>query len=225
MERGTQIDRKIVILGQQGVGKSSLVLRYVNQTFQENGASTIGASFLAKKVQVDETTVRLQIWDTAGQERFRSMAPMYYRGSHAAILCYDLTSRDSFETMHSWLAELRKNMPDDILIHLVGTKTDRVRQDPSLRQVTFGTSVAYAVQHLGLASQEEGFAICHEVSAKDEGPGNGVEALFLAIVKRLVETAARTDSERAMRSRGNMVGMGSGVHIADKSARKKSNCC
>jgi small GTP-binding protein len=73
IERGAQFDRKIVILGQQGVGKSSLVLRYVNQTFQENGASTIGASFLAKKVQVDDTTVRLQIWDTAGQERFRSM--------------------------------------------------------------------------------------------------------------------------------------------------------
>jgi GTPase SAR1 family protein len=150
---------------------------------------------------------------------------MYYRGAHAAILCYDITSRDSFETMHSWLAELRKNMPDDILIHIVGTKADRVREDSSLRRVQFATSVAYAVKYLNLISQEEGYAICHEVSAKDADAANGVDALFLAIVKRLVETAAQTDAERARKSRGNAVSVGSGVHIADKAARNKSNCC
>lgn len=145
------IDAKVVILGAQGVGKTSFVVRYVRNTFQQGNASTIGASFLAKKVAVDDdAVVRLQIWDTAGQERFRSMAPMYYRSANCGILCYDITSRDSFRAMHSWLIELKENplVDDDLMIYIVGTKLDLVQEDPSKREVMFEDCVAYAVKHL-----------------------------------------------------------------------------
>ncbi|KAJ1018563.1 hypothetical protein NDA16_004845 [Ustilago loliicola] len=128
-ERGTlpnnQLEAKVVILGSQGVGKTSLVHRYTSGQFAiASTPSTIGASFLTKKLLVDGVKVRLQLWDTAGQERFRSMAPMYYRGSHAAVIVYDITSMSSFMDIRAWIEELKKNMTTDLVIHVVGAKLD-----------------------------------------------------------------------------------------------------
>eukprot|EP00045_Choanoeca_perplexa_P000057 m.12878 g.12878 ORF g.12878 m.12878 type:complete len:132 (+) comp10046_c0_seq1:27-422(+) len=109
-------EAKIVLLGSQSVGKTSLVLRYVEGTFQAVGSPTIGASFFTHKLTVDGTRVKLQLWDTAGQERFRSMAPMYYRGASAALLVYDVTSANSLEEAKSWAAELQRNTEDDTCI-------------------------------------------------------------------------------------------------------------
>lgn len=103
---------------------------------------------MAKKVLVEDSIVRLQIWDTAGQERFRSMAPMYYRSAHCGIICYDITSIDSFYAMHSWLLELKRNLDDDIMIHIVGTKLDLVNENPQRRQVPFDMCVKYASKYL-----------------------------------------------------------------------------
>ncbi|KAJ1036081.1 hypothetical protein NDA18_000226 [Ustilago nuda] len=120
-----QLEAKVVILGSQGVGKTSLVHRYTSGQFAiASTPSTIGASFLTKKLIVDGVKVRLQLWDTAGQERFRSMAPMYYRGSHAAVIVYDITSMSSFMDIQAWIEELKKNMSTDLLIHVVGAKAD-----------------------------------------------------------------------------------------------------
>ncbi|TKY86888.1 hypothetical protein EX895_004176 [Sporisorium graminicola] len=128
-ERGTlpnnQLEAKVVILGSQGVGKTSLVHRYTSGQFTiASTPSTIGASFLTKKLIVDGVKVRLQLWDTAGQERFRSMAPMYYRGSHAAVIVYDITSMSSFLDIRAWIEELKKNMTTDLVMHIVGAKLD-----------------------------------------------------------------------------------------------------
>lgn len=120
-----QMDAKVVILGAQGVGKTSLVHRYTSGQFTASSVpSTIGASFLTKKLVIDDVKCRLQIWDTAGQERFRSMAPMYYRGSHAAIIVYDVTCYESFADVQTWIEELRRNMGGDLVIHIVGSKAD-----------------------------------------------------------------------------------------------------
>lgn len=120
-----QLEAKVVILGAQGVGKTSIVHRYTSGQFSASSVpSTIGASFLTKKLIVDDVKCRLQIWDTAGQERFRSMAPMYYRGSHAAVIVYDVTSFDSFADVKTWIDELRRNMGGDLIIHVVGSKVD-----------------------------------------------------------------------------------------------------
>jgi len=151
------LEAKIVVLGAQGVGKTSLLLRYIkNQFSPASTTSTVGASFLTKRVVDDgsDTVVRLQIWDTAGQERFRSISRLYYRGANACILCYSITDQASFEEMGVWLTELRRNLPPDIIIHVVGTKADIVARDPTKREVPFERCIAYVADNLapGLGS-------------------------------------------------------------------------
>ncbi|KAJ4164684.1 hypothetical protein LMH87_006346 [Akanthomyces muscarius] len=147
----SSLEAKIVVLGAQGVGKTSLVMRYCKGTFNPAQiTSTVGASFLTKRV-VDtdtDTVVRLQIWDTAGQERFRSISRLYYRGANACILCYDITDAQSFADMGVWLTELRQNLPHDVVLHVVGTKADIVARDPSARQVPFERCIAYVAENL-----------------------------------------------------------------------------
>jgi len=119
------IEAKIVILGDTGVGKTSIVLQYVENRFNIMSSPTIGASFLSKTVWVDGARCRLQLWDTAGQERFRSLAPMYYRGAAAAVLVYDVTSLDTFRKVKEWVKELRTNIFEDIILVLVGNQVDK----------------------------------------------------------------------------------------------------
>ncbi|KAF2191090.1 ras-domain-containing protein [Zopfia rhizophila CBS 207.26] len=145
------LEAKIVVLGSQGVGKTSLVHRYVKSAFTPpTTTSTVGASFLTKRVvDIDtSTTVRLQIWDTAGQERFRSISKLYYRGANAGVLCYDITDPQSFDEMGRWLRELKQNLGDDIILHVVGTKSDIVAEDPSKRKVPFERCIAYVAENL-----------------------------------------------------------------------------
>jgi small GTP-binding protein len=119
------LEAKLVVLGSQGVGKTSLAYRYASGQFNPSAVpSTIGAAFLTKKLVVDNVNCRLQLWDTSGQEKWRAIAPMYYRGSHAALLVYDITSRRSFDDLKYWIDELKKNMGDDLIIHVVGAKSD-----------------------------------------------------------------------------------------------------
>ena len=115
---------KVVLLGESAVGKSSLVLRFVKREFHEFQESTIGAAFLTQTVQIDDTTVKFEIWDTAGQERYHSLAPMYYRGAQAALIVYDITSRDSFLKAQNWVRELQRQASTNIVIALVGNKLD-----------------------------------------------------------------------------------------------------
>lgn len=151
------MEAKLVVLGSQGVGKTSLVHRYVKQAFIPPASSqtTIGASFLTTRVHDPEsgTTIRLQIWDTAGQERFRSISKLYYRGAHAAVLCYDITSAKSFEDMGIWLRELRDQCGaqgggGDMILHVVGTKSDVVAADPRKREVPFERCIGYVAEQL-----------------------------------------------------------------------------
>ncbi|KAI2635938.1 rab type ras GTPase [Xylaria nigripes] len=153
----SSLEAKIVVLGSQGVGKTSLVTRYCKGAFDPGQTiSTVGASFMTKRV-VDsdtDTVVRLQIWDTAGQERFRSISRLYYRGANACILCYSITDAQSFKEMGIWLTELRRNLPPDIVLHVVGTKADIVARDPTRREVPFERCIAYVAENLapGLGS-------------------------------------------------------------------------
>lgn len=122
------IDSKIVIMGNSGVGKTSLLQRYTQNKFDpKNITSTSGAFFVTKKVFIKGLKVRLQLWDTAGQERFRSMAPMYYRGANAALLLYDITNASTFNDIRGWLEELKRNCSPDLIIYIVGSKADLYR--------------------------------------------------------------------------------------------------
>ncbi|KAK9474647.1 rab family GTPase, partial [Dipodascopsis tothii] len=201
------VDAKVVLLGSQGtlaagradpgVGKTSLVVRYVHDKFHRATTSTVGASFLAKKITVDDVQVRLQIWDTAGQERFRSMAPMYYRSATCGILCYDVTNRASFDAVHSWLVELQTNLDEAIIIHLVGTKLDLVRDDPDRRQVPFADCLRYAEAHLAGPAGWTPADVCHEVCAKDD---DGVTELFETITRDILRRMPPRPRHRKTRS-------------------------
>ncbi|RKO96561.1 hypothetical protein CAUPRSCDRAFT_635, partial [Caulochytrium protostelioides] len=96
------IQVKLVLLGEAAVGKSSLVLRFVNNEFQENKEPTIGAAFLTQRCKLEDKIIKFEIWDTAGQERFHSLAPMYYRNAQAAIVAYDVTKAASLEKAMNW---------------------------------------------------------------------------------------------------------------------------
>lgn len=115
---------KLVLLGEAAVGKSSLVLRFVNNDFQENKEPTIGAAFLTQKCSLPTRMIKFEIWDTAGQERFASLAPMYYRNAQAALVVYDLTKPASLIKAKHWVAELQRQASPGIVIALVGNKLD-----------------------------------------------------------------------------------------------------
>jgi small GTP-binding protein len=116
---------KVCIIGDTDVGKTSLSTRYCHGEFLENSTPTIGASFLQRRVMVDNTEINLQIWDTAGQERFRSMAPMYYRGAKAAICVFDVTNEESYHRVMIWLKDLRTHADPNVVVCLAGNKCDR----------------------------------------------------------------------------------------------------
>ena len=146
----THPTRPRTLADRPGVGKTSLLLRYIRGSFSPpTVTSTIGASFLTKRVvDVDTgTIVRLQLWDTAGQERFRSITKLYYRGASAVLLVYSIIDEGSFEEMGRWLTEMRENLGNDIIIHVVGTKSDVVAQEPSLRKIPFERCIAYVADN------------------------------------------------------------------------------
>ncbi|KAL0256888.1 Vacuolar protein sorting-associated protein 21 [Diplodia seriata] len=120
---------KLVLLGEAAVGKSSLVMRFVNNDFQENKEPTIGAAFLTQKCNLPTRTIKFEIWDTAGQERFASLAPMYYRNAQAALVVYDITKASSLTKAQHWVAELQRQASPGIVIALVGNKADLVEAD------------------------------------------------------------------------------------------------
>lgn len=119
------IEIKVCIIGDTDVGKTSLSTRYCHGEFPNNSTPTIGASFLQRRVVVDNSEISLQIWDTAGQERFRSMAPMYYRGAKAAICVFDVTNEDSFNRVSTWLRDLKAHADPNVVICLAGNKCDK----------------------------------------------------------------------------------------------------
>ena len=114
---------KLVIIGDSGSGKSSLLLRFTDDSFTESYLTTIGVDFRFRTVTVQGKRVKLQIWDTAGQERFRTMTSAYYRGSDGIVVVFDVTARDSFEHVDVWLAEVNR-FADSAAKLLVGNKTD-----------------------------------------------------------------------------------------------------
>ncbi|GAA5932814.1 Rab family GTPase YPT6 [Sporobolomyces koalae] len=124
---------KLVFLGEQSVGKTSLITRFMYDTFDNTYQATIGIDFLSKTMYLEDRTVRLQLWDTAGQERFRSLIPSYIRDSSVAVVVYDITNRQSFMNTSKWVDDVRSERGNDVIIVLVGNKTDL---NDKRRQVT-----------------------------------------------------------------------------------------
>lgn len=160
---------KLVFLGDQAVGKTSIITRFMYDKFDNNYQATIGIDFLSKTMYLEDRTVRLQLWDTAGQERFRSLIPSYIRDSSVAIVVYDVTNRASFLSVNRWLEEVKNERGDDVILVLVGNKTDQGEQ----RQVSTEEGEAKAAEY-GIMFME--------TSAK---AGFNVKALFRKIASAL----------------------------------------
>jgi len=192
---------KLVLLGEAAVGKSSLVLRFVNNDFQENKEPTIGAAFLTQKCNLPTRTIKFEIWDTAGQERFASLAPMYYRNAQSALVVYDLTKPTSLIKAKHWVAELQRQASPGIVIALVGNKLDLTNEAGSsssalgedgdgdavegedangdARKISTAEAKSYA--------EEEGL-LFFETSAK---LGTNVTEVFTAIANAIPETSLK----------------------------------
>jgi len=115
---------KLVFLGEQSVGKTSLITRFMYDTFDHAYQATIGIDFLSKTMYLEDRTIRLQLWDTAGQERFRSLIPSYIRDSSVAVVVYDIANRNSFSNCSKWIDDVRAERGGNVIIVLVGNKTD-----------------------------------------------------------------------------------------------------
>ncbi|RMX71820.1 hypothetical protein D0869_15246 [Hortaea werneckii] len=151
------------------VGKTSLITRFMYDSFDSTYQATIGIDFLSKTMYLEDRTVRLQLWDTAGQERFRSLIPSYIRDSSVAVVVYDITSQKSFQQTRKWVDDVRGERGNDVIIVLVGNKTDLNEK----REVTAAQGEEEAKKHN---------LMFIETSAK---VGHNVKALFKRIAQAL----------------------------------------
>ena len=115
---------KYIIIGDSAVGKSNILLRYIHDKFNEEFQSTIGVEFGAKNIKIEDKIYRIQIWDTAGQETFRSITRAYYKNSVCACVVYDITNRNSFQNIKSWIEDCKKQSPKTVFLILIGNKVD-----------------------------------------------------------------------------------------------------
>ncbi|KAF4442749.1 VPS21-GTP-binding [Fusarium acutatum] len=205
---------KLVLLGEAAVGKSSLVLRFVNNDFQENKEPTIGgmylgppqsfhyvadvastAAFLTQKCNLPTRTIKFEIWDTAGQERFASLAPMYYRNAQAALVVYDLTKPTSLIKAKHWVAELQRQASPGIVIALVGNKLDLTGDSGAAADGEdgeegddSGDARKVPTEEAQAYAEEEGL-LFFETSAKS---GHNVTEVFTAIANAIPETSLKS---------------------------------
>jgi len=133
---------KLLLIGDSGVGKSCLLLRFADDTYTESYISTIGVDFKIRTIELDGKTIKLQIWDTAGQERFRTITSSYYRGAHGIIVVYDVTDQESFNNVKQWLQEIDRYACENVNKLLVGNKCDLTTK----KVVDYTTAKEYAEQ-------------------------------------------------------------------------------
>lgn len=195
-QAASHMQAKLVLLGDMGAGKSSLVLRFVKGQFFDYQESTIGAAFLTQTVNVNDATVKFEIWDTAGQERYHSLAPMYYRGAAAAIIVYDITNQDSFTRAKSWVRELQRQGNASLVMALAGNKADLADK----RKVEVEEATQYA---------EENGIFFMETSAKTS---TNVYEIFSLIAQKLPKTAPPPAA-------------GIVLNDKQAAKKPKSNCC
>ena len=163
---------KVLLIGNSDVGKSSLILRYVDQIWNDVFIPTIGVDFKVKSLEVDKKMVKMQIWDTAGQERFRNVISSYFKGAHGILLIYDITSKDSFKELENWLGEVEKKANSQVLKILIGNKCDLEDN----REISKDEGEAFAMRN-GMQFME--------TSAKDN---TNVNEAFEALAKIMVES-------------------------------------
>lgn len=201
---------KVVLIGDSGVGKSNLLSRFTRNEFNLESKSTIGVEFATKSINVDGKVVKAQIWDTAGQERYRAITSAYYRGAVGALLVYDISKHITFENVERWLKELRDHAEPNIVVMLVGNKSDLRHR----RTVPTEEAMAFA---------ENNNLAFIETSALDS---TGVEEAFRQILTEIYRLMSR--KTMANEGAGSSLPAGQTLTVrADKNANSssKGGCC
>jgi Ras-related protein Rab-1A len=196
---------KLLLIGDSGVGKSCLLLRFADDTYTESYISTIGVDFKIRTIELEGKTVKLQIWDTAGQERFRTITSSYYRGAHGIIVVYDVTDGDTFSNVKQWLQEIDRYACEGVNKLLVGNKSDLT----SKKVVEYGVAKEYA------DSLQIPFL---ETSAKN---ATNVEQAFLTMARQIKDRMGTTNVSAAAPG-AKTVKVGAGTNVAPQ---QSGGCC
>ena len=157
-------------MGDSGVGKSCIILRYIENNFSTNLMNSIGVDFKLKNIELDNKKIKLQIWDTAGQERFRTITTSCYKGAHAILIVFDITDRESFEHVRNWMADIDKFAKEGVLRILVGNKCDLENSRQVRKEEGNEIANKYGIKYI-------------ETSAKET---TNIEDLFISTAKNLL---------------------------------------
>ncbi len=196
---------KILLIGNSGVGKSSLLLRFADDTFTGNFMPTIGVDFKIRTLDVKGKTIKLQIWDTAGQERFKTITSSYYKGAHGIIVVYDVTDKESFKNIDSWMNEIEKHASDNVSKIMCGNKSDL--EDSRQVSTDEGKELAdtYNIRFI-------------ESSAKDN---SNVEEAFTLMTKEIKSRVVHTEAKGPIQTQGKRLTQKS----KSMGKKKKGGCC
>lgn len=205
---------KIVLIGDSGVGKSNLLTRFTKNEFNLESKTTIGVEFATKTIISDNKVMKAQIWDTAGQERYRAITSAYYRGAVGALVVFDITKYPTFANVEKWLTELKENSEPNIVVMLVGNKSD-LKQ---LRAVGQDEAIAFSEKH--------GIAFI-ETSALDS---TNVELAFNRVISEIYKMLSKRSLTGDGQANGKRLGEGDVIKIEkekedDHNKGKKSSCC
>lgn len=201
---------KLVLIGDSGVGKSNLLSRFTKNEFNLESKSTIGVEFATRSLNIDSKVVKAQIWDTAGQERYRAITSAYYRGAVGALLVYDVTRKATFENAARWLRELRDHTDPNIVVMLIGNKSD-------LRHL-----VAVPTEEGKALAEQEGLCFL-ETSALE---ATNVEQAFTEVLTQIHRIVSKKAVEAGDASASAVPSQRQSINIKNEgSAWKKMGCC
>ena len=198
---------KVVLIGESGVGKTSIITRYSSNTFSSTLSPTSGANFTTRTVDINEyhQKIKFEIWDTAGQEKYKAITGAYYKGSKGALVVYDITDRDSFENLNSWLIEIEKNANKNVYKLLIGNKCDLEDK----RKVTYQEGKDFATSN--------GMQFI-ETSAKAD---TKVKEAFELLTQEIIKASITKD--KGMEKKEKTVHLSSGG--SDLNTKPKGGCC
>ena len=198
---------KLLLIGNSSVGKSSLLFRFVENVWDDNFVPTIGVDFKLKTLEINGKKVKLQIWDTAGQERFKNITSSYYRGGNGVLVVYDITDRESFENLTSWLIEIEKNANKNVYKLLIGNKCDLEEK----RKISVQEGKEFA--------ESNGMKFI-ETSAKDN---TKVQEAFELLTSEIIKSNLNKDKSPTQKETTRQIHLSQNTQ--DISGTKKSGCC
>jgi Ras-related protein Rab-1A len=179
-----------LLIGDSGVGKSSLLLKFTDRVFTDHYISTIGVDFKIQTLQLDDKIIKLQLWDTAGQERFRTITTSYYRGAHGIIIVFDITDKESFANIKTWITEIDRFASDNVCKILIGNKSDLEKQREVSIEDAKELANKYKIDYI-------------EASAKDS---TNVQQLFVELTRQIKEANVQKHINKIPEEKVNLIG-------------------